>query len=153
MVIKNSQGPTKGWQLWTNAALFKSPKGALYYGSTTQKNYNFSTNNGTARTPQLTLPGDKNTSASMWLYMDTEAGTSYDRMYIYLVDASGKKNQLWWKGSSGFKTKTWLNLKFDLSKWKGQKVQLEFNFNTQDSVANTGLGVLIDDLKLLVACN
>ncbi|MBP46539.1 MAG: hypothetical protein CMH53_01215, partial [Myxococcales bacterium] len=123
------------------------------YGDTNAKNYNFSANNGTARTPVVTLPADKITTATMSLYMDTESGTTYDRLYIYVVDATGKKNQLWYKGTPGFKTKSWMNLKFDLNKWKGQKIQLEFNFNTQDSVANTGLGVLIDDLKLLVACN
>ncbi|MBP48370.1 MAG: hypothetical protein CMH53_10570, partial [Myxococcales bacterium] len=31
MVLKNSQGAKKGWQLWTNSTLYKSPKGVLYY--------------------------------------------------------------------------------------------------------------------------
>ncbi len=153
MTIKNSAGATKGWQLWQNATISKSPKGVLYYGSPAQKNYNFGANNGTAVTPEVSLPAGKVTTLSLALYMATESGTSYDKLYIYLIDANGKKNQLWYKGSKGFKTNSWLDLKFDLSKWKGQKVKIEFNFNTSDSVANSTLGVLVDDLKLLVKCD
>ncbi len=153
MVIKNSQGAAKGWQLWTTATLSKSPTGVLYYGSPSAKNYNFGASNGTATTPEMALPAGKTTTLSLWLYQATESGTSYDKTYIYLIDATGKKTQLWYKGTKGFSTNKWLELSFDLKEWAGQKVTVQFLFDTNDSVSNSTLGVLIDDLKFTVKCD
>ena len=72
---------------------------------------------------------------------------SYDETYVYLIDATGKKTQLWSKATKGFGTNKWLELTFDLKQWAGQKVQVQFLFDSKDSVSNSTLGVLVDDLK------
>ncbi|MCO4760433.1 MAG: hypothetical protein KC502_02940 [Myxococcales bacterium] len=152
MTLANTDGKDKGWQLWTNATKYKSAKGVLYYGNIASKNYNFGASSGTATTPEITLPAGNPTKLSLWLYQATESGTSYDKSYIYLITSSGKKIQLWYKGSKGFSTNKWNELSFDLKAWAGQKVKIQFLFDTKDSVSNSTLGVLIDDLKFTQKC-
>jgi hypothetical protein len=147
----NSGGPTKGWQVVGNALLSKSPKGALYYGDPAAGNYNWGTNNGQATSPSFLVPSGKKSELVFQLHMDTESGTTYDKLIVYVVDG-GQKNTIWTKSSSGFGTKKWIEVKSDLSKYAGKSVQVLFDFNTTDSVANSTKGVFVDDFQVVVDC-
>lgn len=153
MTFNNSGGPTQGWQIWlnpNNPPGPKSPPGVLYYGNPSTGNFNFSSNNGKARTPKIELPATTSSELKFWHYQDTESGTTYDKIFVYLY-VNGSKQTLYDK-SKGFQSKTWVERKFDLSAHKGKTVEIEFEFNTVDSVANSGLGVVIDDLQIITDC-
>ncbi|MSQ84121.1 MAG: hypothetical protein EXR77_14760 [Myxococcales bacterium] len=157
--ISNAFGVAKGWQQWASPPTppgAKSDPGVLYYGDPPLKNFNFGANSGTAKSPKIVLP---NAAAKLtlkaFLYMDTEGGGagSYDDLYIY-VWADGVKvaTAIWNKSTVGFTTGAWLSITGDLTAHVGKTIELEFNFNTKDSVGNSGLGVLIDDLTVERTC-
>jgi hypothetical protein len=155
LTISNSKGSGKGWQIWDQP---KTPPGAqsapgvLYYGDPAAGNFAMGgANNGKARTAAVQLPPGGNLSLQLKLYMDTESGTTYDRLFIHKY-VDGAKQQVWSKGSGGFSTNKWLDINIDLSADAGKSVEIEFEFDTVDSVANSGLGVLIDDLKIAGDC-
>jgi hypothetical protein len=152
MQLSNSAGAAKGWQLWANASPAKSAPGALYYGYPATMSFDFGSSSGTARTPVVALPMNQVASARFWLYVDTEADVSYDRLEIAPIVNGAKGATLWTKGSAGFSLKGWMDVTLSLAAYKGKQVQLEFSFNSIDSLYNTGRGVLVDDLRILVAC-
>jgi len=49
---------------------------------------------------------------------------------------------------STFQTDKWIDLKFDLAKYVGKDIQLEFYFDTVNKDKNDGLGVFIDNIRL-----
>ncbi|MCB9739056.1 MAG: hypothetical protein H6747_07295 [Deltaproteobacteria bacterium] len=149
--FSNSGGATKGWQVNGSSAQSKSPKGTLYYGDPGAGNYNWGKSSGTAKSPSLLIPTGNKSELQLSLYVDTESGSSYDKLFIYVVDG-GTKKQIWSKASSGFGTKKWTDWKFDMSAYAGKSVQIEFNFDSVDSVANSGQGIFVDDFKLVVDC-
>lgn len=147
----NGSGPTKGWQVVGSALQSKSPKGALYYGDPATGNYNFGANKGTATSPSIGVPTGYKSQLTFSVYMDTESGTSYDKLTVSLVVA-GAKTTVFTKTASGFTTKKWYDVKVDTSAHAGKSVQLVFDFDTGDSVANSTQGVFVDDVKLTVDC-
>ncbi len=150
--VSNTGGSKKGWQLWNPAYVYKSPKGALYYGDPIAKNYNFGKSKGTATTGSIKLPSNVKTTLTLWAWLDTEASTKYDAFKVYLVIGTSKQ-LLYHKGSKpGFKKQTWTAHKYDLAAHKGKSVKVQFEFDSYDSFANTGKGVIIDDLKFTASC-
>ncbi|MEY3011846.1 MAG: hypothetical protein RIT45_581 [Pseudomonadota bacterium] len=147
----NTAGTGKGWQITGSALQSKSPKGALYYGDPGAGNYNFGKSSGTAISPSLPVPSGTKSELRFWLWVDTESGSSYDKLSVYVVDG-GTKKQIWSKSTSGFGTKKWIEVKTDMSTYAGKSVQVEFNFDTVDSVANSTQGVFVDDFQLVVDC-
>ena len=79
------------------------------------------------------------------LFMDTEASTFYDQLFISIY-TNDKKYELWTKAKLG-QAKTWTSHAINLNAFAGQTIQLEFKFDTKDGVANSTSGVFIDDLK------
>jgi len=150
--FKNKYGASKGWQIWNPAVTSHSPKGVLYYGNPATKNFNFSSNYGTATLKPIQIPADKPTMLRMWKYVHTETSTSYDKIYIYGQPEGGSKVTLYSK-KSGVPSKKWQELKLPLSSaFKGKKATFSFYFTTVDGVGNSGLGILIDDLKVEQTC-
>ena len=154
-VLKNSVATSKGWQIWTNAYVSKSPKGALHYGDPSTGNYNFGKSNGTAVTKDIKLPLDTPSELTYSTWLDTESSTTFDKLIVSLIVDNTKKT-LWHKANSAtppaFKSKAWQEHKHDLSAYKGKTVKIEFLFDTNDGVSNSGKGVFIDDLKLTTKC-
>ena len=150
--FNNSAGPSKGWQAWGAAASnAKVPPGALYYGDTSKLNYDFGANNGTATSAAINLPASTPSSLSLWLWMDTEGGTSYDNLTIDVV-SGGAKTNVFTKNASGFQMLQWFNVKADLAAFQGKAIQLVFTFNTGDSIANSTKGVFVDDIQVITKC-
>ena len=152
----------KGWQVWKTAPSAISAPGALYYGDPVVKNYNWGANAGTVRTPKVALPAGA-ASVDFWVYFDSETGTKYDQFKTFLivddvrvnVGDAGQPNAgaLFQKGQAPWvATKSWYNVKVDITKWAGKAVQLEFYFNTGDAVSNSTLGALVDDVKVIGIC-
>ncbi len=134
-----------GWQVWNPAAKSQSASGVLYYGSTSNFN-NGSTNSGSATSAEFAVP-KANPSVSFWYFADTENG-SYDVLSLKVQQQSGAQATLWVRSTVG----SWQKITVNLSKYAGQPVKLVFAFDTIDSSANGGLGVLIDDVQVSNNC-
>ena len=147
----NSAGITKGWQVVGNALVFNSPLGALYYGDPSAGNYNFGDSNGTAVSPLILVPSGYKSELSFWVYMDTESGTAYDVMQVFMVEGT-QKQSVFTKTAAGFSTGKWYQVKVDTSSKAGKSISLEIVFDSIDSVANSTKGAFVDDVKLTVAC-
>jgi hypothetical protein len=148
--FQNSQSQSK-WQVTTSGKSASAP-GALYYGNTGSWNFNNGASNGTATTPPIALPDKDGINLSFQVYMNTEGGTTYDQLWLYVVSGGSKssvwnKSQYWPGGMSQWKSQT-----VNLSAYKGQSIQLEWFFNTIDSIGNSGEGVYIDDILITVPC-
>ncbi len=153
---------TQGWHVRPNAPVSNQSAGGLYYGADATNNFAFGANAGTALTPAWTVPanGSKIEFSFWW---DTESGTTYDKFYTYLYVDGAKTNvgaattptngAIVYKGMSGYTTsKTWAKVSVDVSAYVGKSVQIQFYFNSGDSVGNSGAGVYVDDLKFSAPC-
>jgi len=141
---------TSKWQAVVGQRAFKG-KGALYYGNPAKKNFNDGKSKGTATTTTLTIPKADKTVLKFALYMDSESSTSYDRLDVYVIEGA-KKWTVWRKNAKGFKVKTWAEHTVNLSAWAGRKVQIQWEFDTNDAVANTGEGVYVDEVSVVRTC-
>jgi hypothetical protein len=143
-----------GWQLWGTAPQSKSGKGVLYYGDPTKQNFDFGATKGSAKTGKIQLPAATPSEFKVWLYYVTEDGGkgSYDDLYVYLY-VDGNKIEVWNKNSPNKGANKWIEIKYDLKAYAGKEIQIEFFFNTLDSIGNNGLGVLFDDLQVVTTCN
>jgi hypothetical protein len=138
-----------GWQVATLSQA-QSPPGALYYGNPATLNFNSGTaNSGSATTGAIVLPEDVEITLSMAAYMDTESGSGFDILEVFVVTQS---NEFKLFAKSDFKSGGWKAVTADLSYLAGKTISLRFAFNTVDSTVNNGLGVLIDDLKITTSC-
>ncbi|MBM4344267.1 MAG: hypothetical protein FJ100_12935 [Deltaproteobacteria bacterium] len=154
ITIVNSAGPGKGWQISASppSGLNKSPPAVLWYGDPAKGTFDMGSTNGKATTPKILLPAATKSKLTLSLLMDTESGGkgSYDDMYVYLY-VNNQKLTVWDKGT-GVTPNKWYDISYDLSPHMGQEIQIEFFFNTIDSIGNGGKGVFIDDLKVTTDC-
>ena len=148
--FQNSNTASK-WQTTTSGQSTSSP-GALYYGNTSWWNFNNGASNGTATSPMIALPDKDGITLQFQAFMNTESGTTYDQLFLYVV-SNGAKSSVWNKSqyTSGGMSQ-WKPQSLNLSGYKGQSIQLEWFFNTIDSIANSGEGVYIDDILITVPC-
>ena len=155
------QMPTKGWQVLAPAPVAHGGTGVLYYGDGVAKNFAWGASAGTATSkPLIVQPGVS--TLALWVYWDTEGGTSYDRLHLFLqVDGvrtpvgsntAPTHGAFWTKGVQASQPKTWQKVSVDVSAYAGKSVAVEVYFNTVDGAGNNGLGVLIDDVALGSTC-
>jgi hypothetical protein len=145
-IVNQSKLPCT-WQI-TDAGKSQSGTGVLYYGNGT--NYDCGANNGTATSPEIKLQGSYGYTLSFFLYMDTESSVSYDKLFVKIL-AGGKAFEVWNKSKLGG-AKVWKNHVIDLNAFAGQAINIEFAFDTKDSIANSGQGVFIDDVIIKSSC-
>jgi len=140
-----------GWQVWDGGP--DSNGNALYYGNILTENFdNGAQNSGEVISPEIWLqPGTDNVLA-FDLYVDTEAGLTYDMFQVF-VDWTG--NDTWilvWDKSALVGLSTWGSYAVDLSGLAGETVRVRFLFDTSDSSVNDGLGVLVDNILVGSSC-
>ncbi len=145
-----SQLATSKWQLRTGGKAHKG-KGALYYGNIAKGNFNDGASKGTVTSPEFEVAAGERTELNFALYMDTESSTTYDRLEVFVLRGA-KKTKVWDKKHKGFKLKQWIAYKVDLSAFGGEKVKLQWDFNTNDGVSNNGEGVYLDEIRLQRSC-
>ncbi len=149
-LVLASQLQTSQWQL-VSGKQAKTGKGALYYGNPAKGNFDDGASGGQVTWKGLKLEAGEGHQVRVWLWMDTEAGTSYDRFTVQAI-VGGVGIKLWDKATPGFEFKTWVEIKLNLSAFAGKTIDLVFDFQTVDSVANNGEGVYLDDLALTRTC-
>ncbi|MEE2780389.1 MAG: hypothetical protein VYE15_07690, partial [Myxococcota bacterium] len=144
----NTQAPC-GWQvISSNQAISGSQ--VLYYGNPSAMNYDCGLNAGTATSEQISLLPGVDYNLTFQLLVDTESGTTYDKLLLYLL-VDGKEILLWDK-SSLQGTGSWKEYQFNFSAMAGKSFQLRWNFDTFDGIINDKLGVMLDDVKITSSC-
>ena len=155
--------PFKGWQIWTTSIAKGKSEGALYYGDPQAKNFNFGATAGTATSPKWSVPGP-GAKLEFSFYFDCETSTTYDKFYVYLLVNDVKTNvgiaslptngAIVYKGQANYSlTKKFHDVSLDVSAYAGKQVQLQFYFNTGDSIGNSGQGIFVDDIRFSSPCN
>jgi hypothetical protein len=141
------------WQPDTTRA--QSGSHSLYYGNPALNNYvcTGAAHSSTATSKPINLqPGNPN--VSFWVWIHTEGGTTYDQLGLWVMPASVK---IWDRnnfpqGASGNTGGVFVQQTVDLSGYANQTIQLQFRFNTVDSIANSTEGVYIDTLVAQGSC-
>ena len=136
------------WQVTDHRSA--SPSYSLYFGRTDNWNFNNGyTVTGTATSPQVTVPA-ATTCFEFRIWKQTECLSNYDRVRISVLPAGtllwNSQTQSGCANNTSFDTYT-----IDLSAYAGQTIQLEFYFNSGDSVLNNYEGVYLDDMRF-IAC-
>lgn len=155
--------PLTGWTIvdegtdvkWQVAKLrAKNGTAALYYGNPLAHNFDTDAiTKGTAVSPSFKIPAGGTASLTFWLFQDSESSTSFDKFWIE-VDDGATKTSVWDKsklgGYSGLRK--WQEFTADLSAFAGKTITLRLNFDSVDDGSNTGEGVYLDDLKVIMPC-
>ena len=143
--ISNST-TTVGWQASSNRA--SSGTYSLYYGNPKAKNYNTSgtKNSGSATSPTVKLTAGKKAGLSFMIWKYIESSSSYDKITV-----SVNSTVVWQKPSSA-KMSQWIPVYVDLKAYAGQSISIKFNFDTQDSVANSTEGIYVDEIFVHHGC-
>ena len=149
-VVTNSSTASK-WQVVTGKQA-KTGNAALYYGNPGKGSFDDGSTSGTVGLPLLELPSGESLVLTLALWMDTESGTTFDKFEVWVVQGV-QEFKVWDKSKPGFSTMTWVDVEADLSAFAGKTVQLELRFDTTDSVANSGAGVYVDDVRLTRGCD
>jgi hypothetical protein len=148
--VTNASNLPCQWQV-ANAGKAKSGLNTLYYGDLAAGNYNCGgANTGDALSSEISLMPGYGYTLRFDLFMDTEAGTFYDKLFISIYQ-DDQKYELWTKAKLP-QTKAWTSHAINLNAFAGKTIQLEFFFDTKDGVANSTSGVFIDDLKIESTC-
>ena len=127
-----------------------SPPAALYYGDPTTWTYDSGgTNDGKVWTPFFMLPLDTEITLSFDLFMDVQPGSATDTFTVLLHGPSGWEEIV---EKPSLLVGQWQTVTVDVSALAGYAVQLAFEFKTINAVDNTGMGVLLDNLKLRTSC-
>jgi len=96
----------------------------------------------------VSLAAGKKAGLTFLLYMDTEGGSIFDVLTVYVNGAS-----VWVKDSTSTVTmKVWQTITVDLSAYAGQSVTVKFEFDTVDSLYNSTEGVYLDDVTIYNNC-
>ena len=128
----------------------QSQPNVLYYGNPAASNFDSGGKNaGKAVSAPIELPTGVEVSIALQIYIDTESGNSYDNLWMRIITPS---ETILLIQKSNLTTKQWKKFNFDLSYLGGQTIQIEFEFDSKDGIANTGLGVLIDDISIGTSC-
>ena len=152
--FEGSAGVWTGNGLWhvingsSNYPESKSGEHSWWYGSELTGDYNdppFNRNFGELRSPPILLPDDNSLSFTFASWEETEGGTDFDKMTVFIDDPDGS-HQL---HQTHLNMSSWQNIQsIDISEFGGREIQLVFMFDTLDERANNFRGWYIDDVSI-----
>ena len=139
-----------GWQILSSNRCY-SQEGCLYYGNPQSMSFDNSfRNSGTATTHPIRLPARAQVTLSFMLFMDCEATPNHDVLKVFALTENGR--YLLWQKPTQFPMRQWNPVSIDISLLSGRFIRLELFFDTVDETNNTGIGVLVDDMKIVSTC-
>jgi hypothetical protein len=141
--------PGATWQVST--ARVHEGLQSLYFGNLEMKSYDLGDRvRAYVDSPELTLPADRATQVTFWLWLDAEATVNYDTFSVYLV--MDKESFPVYGKKAGFIMKKWTLVTLDLQVFKGKKGKLRFLFDSIDGSDNDYEGVYIDSFQVTEMC-
>lgn len=126
---------------------------SLYFGNPLNHNFNDPGKavKGEATSPGIALPaGLGKLCLKFQLFKDTEP-TYYDLLWVTVLPAGTTIWEAVKEPNFGL-TKVFIPVAADLTAFAGQTVQFRFNFDSKDSIGNSGEGVYVDDIQVMTSC-
>ena len=154
----SAAAPVK-WQV--NGAQKHSGNFSLYFGSPNSGSYDDAGKRvtGIANSGALTLAADAGATLDLWTWVDVEPWSpilpALDRYEIAVVDGDGVETVVWAKSALGEEAaayKKWTNVQVPLDAWAGEEIHVRFTFDSDDGLGNTGVGIFVDDFRLIQGC-
>lgn len=143
------EDPAATWQLSTARA--HDGVQSLYFGNVDLKSYDLGERvRAYVDSPQVTLPPDRGTQVSFWLWLEAEATVNYDTFTVYLV--TDKETFPVFGKKAAFQMKKWTLVTLDLQAFKGKKGKVRFLFDSIDGSDNEYEGAYIDGFQVMEMC-
>ncbi|NES64988.1 MAG: S8 family serine peptidase, partial [Okeania sp. SIO2D1] len=149
--IDNTGAPDEGlWHLSTRRGNEPghSAEDSMYYGLEETGNYDAGDTAGRIISPVIDLTGLDSAELSFNYFLETELGAPTYDVATVLVSADG--GEFIPIGSNPVEiedpTTGWTNATLDLSSYVGQQIEISFDFETNDGIANEFEGWLVDDV-------
>ena len=106
---------------------------------------------GTATSAEIDLTGATAAKGSFMLYYDIDTSSSYDLFFVEISEDDFKTvAQSWQIPKTSDNKGKWHEQSADLTAFAGKKIKVRFRFDSKDTTSNSGKGVFIDDLKLVI---
>jgi hypothetical protein len=122
----------------------------LYYGNTSEWDYNCGHNAGVATSPSVSLAPSFGYTLSFALFLDGEDNAVFDLLDLTAM-VDGQPVLLWDKKSVAA-VSNWYVYTIDISALAGRTFELRFSFDSVDEVGNQGSGFYIDALTIASSC-
>ncbi len=143
-------GKAATWQVSGVQAV--SPPNSLYYGQVPAMNFDVGHTQGTATSPAIALPNDlTDLTLTFWRSADIEPLVSTDHLRLELIQ-DGAVSVVWDKSDEGGPGLGWKQEIKPLDITANATISLRFVFDSIDEKKNSGMGVLVDDVKLVTPC-
>jgi len=150
----NVESGLNGWALSGDTSLwhqtnnrFMSSYTAWYYGFESVFNYDTGAKNqGSIVTPVIDLTNTTSSVLTFWHFLDTEETAGFDKATVRISnDAGSTFTDVFTKPSSngGF-----IQESLNISVYDGDMIQVQFAFDTVDSLYNDSEGWYIDDIRV-----
>ena len=105
---------------------------------------------GTATSAEIKLPADGVMTLSLWSFDGVEPSNSYDLRKVQVSEDAFKTTLKEWQLNNGENAGKWIEVKYDLTPYKGKQIQLRLFFDSKDTLNNTGPGWFVDDVQITV---
>jgi len=125
-----------------------SPSTSWYYGQELTGNYETgAANQGSITSPIIDLAGVSGAELSFDHWMQTENLSPWDTGTVQVSDDGGSS----WTSLAEYRSTSnvWVSESIDLSAYDESAIQVRFNFNTIDAIANIFEGWYVDDVEIL----
>ena len=123
-----------------------SPTHSWYYGLNATCTYNNgAANSGDLISPTIVIPASGTLTFQSWEQTES-SGTTWDKRIVY-ISTNGAASWIQLLQSVN-NASAWYQVSIDLSAYAGKVTQLQFHFETVDSVANDFRGWYIDDVRV-----
>ena len=115
-------------------------------------NFDVGHTQGTATSPTIALPNDlTDLTLTFWRSADIEPLVSTDHLRLELIQ-DGAVSVVWDKSDDGGPGLGWKQEIKPLDITANATISLRFVFDSIDEKKNSGMGVLVDDVKLVTPC-
>ncbi|WP_293076587.1 S8 family serine peptidase, partial [Okeania sp. SIO3B5] len=148
--VDNTGAPNEGlWHLSTRRGDEAGHSGvdSMYYGIEETGDYDAGDTAGRIISPVIDLSGLDSAQLSFNYFLEVETSNSYDAATVLISENGGNFVPIASKAVElDNPTTGWTNATFDLSSYVGEEIEISFEFDTVDSIANQYEGWLVDDV-------
>jgi len=142
-------GKAAKWQL-TDVQAVSAPH-SIYYGQVPAMDYDVGHTQGTITSPGIVVPEDlTGVYLTFWRSVDTEPFVTSDLFSLEIKQ--GEWQEIWNKNNDGGPGLGWKFEEVPLVITANATIQLRFVFDSVDEKQKATMGVLVDDVKLMMPC-
>ncbi len=132
-----------------------SPPTSLWFGNETTGDFSSDgASAGTMTTSSIALAADESALMTFNVWLDIETNPNFDLFEIRVITSANGEGVMVWNKSAvpNNQFQSWVPVKINLTSFAGQSVQVVFDFNSLDTIQNSGEGIFIDDFVVAKVC-